>query len=121
MLSFASLRQLRFGGNEEANVAGRALLAAFGLVAIARAERELYLRANCDLVEAGAPVVTLDERYGNKRILDPITVELADQLLEQAINHARSTGVADWNGQILHVDGNQVILQGASDESESED
>ena len=121
VLSFASLRQLRFGGNEEANVAGRALLAAFALVAIARAERELYLRANCDLVESGTPVVTLDERYGNKRTLDPITVELADQLLEQTINHARSTGVANWNGQILHVDGNQVILQGASDESESED
>ena len=46
VLSFAALRQLRFGGSEEANVAGRALLAAFGLVAISRAERELYLRAN---------------------------------------------------------------------------
>ena len=121
VLSFAALRQLRFGGSEEANVAGRALLAAFGLVAISRAERELYLRANCDLVEAGAPVVTLDERYGNKRTLDPITVELADQLLQQAIDHARSTGVADWNGQILHVDGNPLILEGASNESESED
>ena len=121
VLSFAALRQLRFGGSEEANVAGRALLAAFGLVAISRAERELYLRANCDLVEAGAPVVTLDERYGNKRTLDPITVELADQLLQQAIDHARSTGLADWNGQILHVDGNPLILEGASDESESGD
>lgn len=121
VLSFAALRQLRFGDNEGANVAGRVLLAAFALVAIARAERELYLRANCDLVELGTPVVTLDERYGNKRILDPITVEFADQLLEQAIDHAGSTGVADWKGQILHVDGNPVILQGASDESESED
>lgn len=121
VLSFAALRQLRFGGNEEANVAGRVLLAAFALVALARAERELYLRANCDLVESGTPVVTLDERYGNRRTLDPITVELADQLLQQAIDHARSTGVADWNGQILHVDGNPLILEGASDESESED
>ena len=47
VLSFATLRQLRFGKNEEANIAARALLAALGLSAIARAEQELYLRASC--------------------------------------------------------------------------
>ena len=96
VLSFAALRQLRFGGSEEANVAGRALLAAFGLVAISRAERELYLRANCDLVEAGAPVVTLDERYGNKRTLDPITVELADQQLTMRVLLVWLTGTVRY-------------------------
>lgn len=118
VLSFATLRQLRFGKNEEANIAARALLAALGLSAIARAEQELYLRANCDLVEAEKPQVTLDERYGNTRPLNHITVETADDLLAQAIDYAQSHHVAHWNGQVLSVTGNPVILRGAVAESE---
>ena len=118
VLSFATLRQLRFGKNEEANIAARALLAAFGLSAIARAEQELYLRANCDLVEAEEPQVTLDGRYGNTRPLNHITVELADDLLAQAIDYAQSHHVAHWDGQVLSVTGNPVILRGAVAESE---
>ena len=118
VLSFATLRQLRFGKNEEANIAARALLAALGLSAIARAEQELYLRANCDLVEAEEPQVTLDERYGNTRPLNHITVETADDLLAQAIDYAQSHHVAHWNGQVLSVTGNPVILRGAVAESE---
>lgn len=118
VLSFATLRQLRFGKNEEANIAARALLAALGLSAIARAEQELYLRANCDLVEAEEPQVTLDGRYGNTRPLNHITVELADDLLAQAIDYAQSHHVAHWNGQVLTVTGNPVILRGAVAESE---
>lgn len=118
VLSFATLRQLRFGKNEEANIAARALLAAFGLSAIARAEQELYLRANCDLIEAEEPQVTLDGRYGNTRPLNHITVETADDLLAQAIDYAQSHHVAHWDGQILTVTGNPVILRGAVAESE---
>lgn len=118
VLSFATLRQLRFGGSAEADIAGRALLAAFGLTALARGERELYLRANCDLVEAGPPTVVMDERYGNRRELGPITVEAADALLGEAIAAARETGVADWDGQVLRVTGNPVILHGAVDGDE---
>lgn len=115
VLSFAALRQLRFGSDAQGNVAGRALLAAFGLAAMARSERELYLRANCDLVESAAPTVTLDERFGNKRELQPVTVEAADALLAEAIEAARNAGVADWSGQVLKVTGNPVILHGAVD------
>ena len=118
VLSFATLRQLRFSKNEEANIAARALLAALGLSAIARAEQELYLRANCDLVEAEEPQVTLDGRYGNIRPLNHITVETADDLLAQAIDYAQSHHVAHWNGQVLSVTGNPVILRGAVAESE---
>ena len=118
VLSFATLRQLRFGKNEEANIAARALLAALGLSAIARAEQELYLRANCDLVEAEEPQVTLDGRYGNTRPLNHLTVETADDLLAQAIDYAQSHHVAHWNGQVLSVTGNPVILRGAVAESE---
>ena len=120
VLSFATLRQLRFGSTEEGNVAARALLAAFGLAALARGERELYLRANCDLVEAAAPVVTLDERFGNKRELPPLTVESADALLEEAIEAAAAAGVANWDGQVLEVIGNPAIRQGAAETSEED-
>ena len=85
VLSLATLRQLRFGQDETKNVAARALLAALGLNAIARAERELYIRANCDLIESAAPVVTLDQRFGEKKPFAPLTVEDTDQLLLEAI------------------------------------
>lgn len=116
VLSLATLRQLRFGQNETKNVAARALLAALGLNAIARAERELYIRANCDLIESAAPVVTLDQRFGEKKPFAPLTVEHTDQLLLEAIENAKKAGVADWNGQTFNVDGNSSIIANATAE-----
>lgn len=121
VLSFATLRQLRFGGGPEADVAARALLAAFALATVARSERELYLRANCDLVETAAPVVTLDQRHGNQRQLDPLTVEAADALLTEAMEEAERLGVAQWHGQVLRVTGNPIVLGGAVDADDEED
>lgn len=117
VLSFASLRQLRFGGPEDANVAGRALLAALGLATIARAEQELYIRANCHLIESEAPKVKLDRRNGESADFEPLTVEAADRILAQAISHAKSQGVADWHGQVLKFDGNPVVLGAAVEET----
>ena len=116
VLSLATLRQLRFGQDETKNVAARALLAALGLNAIARAERELYIRANCDLIESAAPVVTLDQRFGEKKPFAPLTVEQADQLLLEAIENAKNAGVADWNGQTFNVEGNLTIIKNATAE-----
>ena len=116
VLSLATLRQLRFGQDETKNVAARALLAALGLNAIARAERELYIRANCDLIESAAPVVTLDQRFGEKKTFAPLTVEHTDQLLLEAIENAKKAGVADWNGQTFNVDGNSSIIANATAE-----
>ena len=116
VLSLATLRQLRFGQDETKNVAARALLAALGLNAIARAERELYIRANCDLIESAAPVVTLDQRFGEKKTFAPLTVKQADQLLFEAIEYAKEVGVADWNGQTFNVDGNPIIIANATAE-----
>lgn len=116
VLSLATLRQLRFGQDEKKNIAARALLAALGLNAIARAERELYIRANCDLIESSAPVVTLDQRFGEKKEFAPLTVKQADQLLLEAIEYAKEAGVADWNGQTFNVDGNSSIIANATAE-----
>lgn len=116
VLSLATLRQLRFGQDEAKNVAARALLAALGLNAIARAERELYIRANCDLIESAAPVVALDQRFGEKKPFAPLTVEHTDQLLLEAIENAKKAGVADWNGQTFNVDGDPIIINNATAE-----
>lgn len=116
VLSLATLRQLRFGTDEKKNVAARALLAALGLNAIARAERELYIRANCDLIESAAPVVTLDQRFGEKKPFAPLTVKQTDQLLLEAIENAKKAGVADWNGQTFNVEGNSAIIANATAE-----
>lgn len=116
VLSLATLRQLRFGQDEKKNIAARALLAALGLNAIARAEHELYIRANCDLIESAAPVVTFDQRFGKKKEFAPLTVKQTDQLLLEAIENAKKAGVADWNGQTFNVEGNSAIIANATAE-----
>ncbi len=57
MISFAGLRRLGFGGGER-DKAGRAYLAALGLLAIAEQDAHGYaLRSRCDLVcEGRAPL-----------------------------------------------------------------
>jgi CRISPR-associated protein Csb1 len=57
VLSFAGLRRLRFGGDEK-DTAGRSLLVALGLVALAEQDARGYaLRSRCDLVcEGRAPL-----------------------------------------------------------------
>jgi CRISPR-associated protein Csb1 len=120
VLSFATLRQLRFGAGAEGDAACRALLAALALAGVARAEQELYLRANCDLVEDGAPVVTLDERFGNSRDLEPLTVEAADALLEEAIAAAADKAGIIWQGQNLALVGDPAVIKGAVEDSEED-
>jgi CRISPR-associated protein Csb1 len=57
VLSFAGLRRLRFGTAQQ-DAAGRALLAALGLLAVAEQDARGYgLRSRCDLVcDGGAPL-----------------------------------------------------------------
>ena len=89
VLSFAALRALRFDSpTPEGDVACRALLAALALNGLARSDAELLLRANCDLVEAGPAVVTLDKRYGQKENFEPLSIEQAQELLSAAIDNA---------------------------------
>ncbi len=120
VLSFATLRQLRFGLSAEGDIARRAVLAALGLVGMALANEELYIRANCSLVEVDYPETVLDERYGQKRSLAPITVEQAGQLLREAVDHAVKVAELDWHGQVFEVQGDMSILQAASADVEEE-
>ena len=118
VLSFASLRQIRFGASEEGDQACRVLLAALALNGLARSDAELCLRANCDLREAGSTVVEIDRRGGASDRLDPLSIESADALLAEALERAEASADVRWNGVVLTVAGNPAIVAGAVAEDE---
>ena len=91
------------------------------LLASALSEGELVLRANCDLVETSAPKVILDQRRGAKKELDPIEVEDAVALLEEALAHLKKVAGVEWTGQVLEVTGDPSIIASAvADEPEAQ-
>jgi CRISPR-associated protein Csb1 len=116
VLSFATLRQMRFGGNSEADVACRALLAAIALYGLARANSELYFRANCDLREAGPAEVLIDKRNGEVESFEPLQVEAMDALLAAAFSYAVQHAKVEFNGVALTVIGDPRIEERATDE-----
>ena len=121
VLSFAALRALRFDSpTSEGDVACRALLAALALNGLARSDAELLLRANCDLVEAGPAVVTLDKRYGQKENFEPLSIEQAQELLSAAIDNAVQAANLTWDGSALVVEGNPTILAAAADDAQDD-
>jgi len=120
VLSFAALRQLRFGGDAEANVACRALLGAYALAGLARADSELYLRANCDLVENSPAKVSLDRRSGEFEEIAPLSIAAADELLEEALSAAQSRAGISWEGRVFKVKGNDEIFAAASADADEE-
>jgi len=116
VLSFAALRQIRFGSNAEGDAACRALLAALALNGLARSDAELVLRANCDLVEAGPTRATVFGRVGAVSDVGPLSITAADDLLAAALAHAGHTAGIAWNGVTLQVTGDPEIMAGAVDE-----
>jgi CRISPR-associated protein Csb1 len=88
------------------------------LSGLARSDAELSLRANCDLVELGSATVILDERYGNRKELASLTVAEADALLGVAIDEVADRTDVRWDGQVLDVVGNPIVLGGAVAEVE---
>ncbi len=113
VLSFATLRQIRFGAGPEGDAACRALLAALALNALARSDAELYLRANCDLRESKPTVVELDQRGGGRAVLEPLPVAAADELLADAVEAAGQAAGVSWDGVSLSVTGDPAIVAGA--------
>lgn len=118
VLSFAALRQVRFGAARDGDAACRALLAALALNGLARSDAELVLRANCDLQEASPTVVQLDQRGGSQLALAALAVDEADELLTAALANAERTARVEWTGAVMHVTGNPAIVAGAVDEDQ---
>lgn len=121
VLSFAALRQIRFGAGEAGDSACRALLAALALNGLARSDAELVLRANCDLIEAGPTTVTVFGRAGAKTEFAPLDIAAADALLAAALVHAERTADVDWHGVALRVTGDPAIVAGAVDDEAAGD
>lgn len=115
VLSFAALRQLRFGAGPEGDAACRTLLAAFALNGLARADAELNLRANCHLVEDGPATVVLDMRHGHTRELEALSIEQADELLTAAVEQAVEQAGISWDGQVFQVQGSPLVAGAAED------
>ncbi|MFV2087539.1 type I-U CRISPR-associated RAMP protein Csb1/Cas7u [Micromonospora sp. LOL_021] len=120
VLSFATLRQMRFGAGVDGDAACRALLAALALNALARSDAELCLRANCDLVEAEQPKVRLDQRGGSFTDVEPLSIDAADLLLGEALAHAEKVADVTWSGLAMRVTGNPDIVSGALETGDGE-
>jgi CRISPR-associated protein Csb1 len=91
VLSFAALRRLRFGGGEK-DIAGRSLLAALGLVALAEQDARGYaLRSRCDLVCDGRAPLELVHPDGTT---EPISLDrkAARALYAAAFKSANDAG-----------------------------
>ncbi|OZG65046.1 type I-G CRISPR-associated RAMP protein Csb1/Cas7g [Bifidobacterium eulemuris] len=116
VLSFATLRTFRFGKGKEGDEAIRALIAAVLLRAMVGYNADPVLRANCYLVETGPATMTLDRRGGNKTELEPLTIEVAEQLLQEAYDQAHAKAGITWEGQTFEVVGNPEVINNSSDE-----
>jgi CRISPR-associated protein Csb1 len=91
VLSFAALRRLQFSGNAEADTAGRAVLAALGLVALVEQDASGYfLRSRCDLVpEHGLGDLELVRADGSTATLS-LNAKAAHALLRDAVKQAEA-------------------------------
>src|SRR5581483_7987286 len=91
VLSFAGLRRLGFGGGEK-DAAGRALLAALGLIALSEQDARGYaLRSRCDLVCEGRAPFELVRADG---IVDRLELDrhAARSLYAASLDAARAAG-----------------------------
>lgn len=118
VLSFAALRQMRFGAGPDGDAACRALLAALALAGLARSDAELALRANCDLVEDAPTTMTLDQRGGKELALAAPDIDSADALLAAALQQAEQLAGVTWSGLAMSVIGNPDVVRGAMADAE---
>ncbi len=91
VLSFAALRRLRFGGTEK-DRAGRALLAALGLLALVEQDARGYaLRSRCDLVCDGRAPLELVHPDGTTQPVE-IGRAVASTVYQRAFESAQGVG-----------------------------
>ncbi len=89
-ITLAGLRRLRFGG--ERDVAGRALVASLGLLALAEQDARGYaLRSRCDLVGEGAAPLELVHSDGSTEVVK-FDRQSARALYREAYGQAESAG-----------------------------
>lgn len=99
VLSFAGLRRLGFGSPEK-NKAGRALLAALGLLAITEQDEQGYaLRSRCDLVCEGKAPLEVVHPDGTTETM-ALGVQETRNLYAEAFDAAKSAGFKFADGPL---------------------
>jgi CRISPR-associated protein Csb1 len=94
VITMAGLRRLRFGTDAARTSAGRALIAALGLVALIEQDAQGYaLRSRCDLVCEGAAPLELVHADGTTQDIS-LTRDEATALYAAALKGARAAGFA---------------------------
>lgn len=126
VLSLAVLRRLRFPINgadsdTERDVAARTVLAALGIAGGTLARDDVDLRSRCHLFAEAAPTWELLDRPAKPPRTFDIEGEAALQLLADAVDQAKSTGLP-WEGEIeLTPSENLVELVKRSQEEAEQD
>jgi CRISPR-associated protein Csb1 len=92
VITLAGLRRLRFGGPSERDTAGRALIAALGLVALLEQDAQGYaLRSRCDLVCDGPAPLEIVHADGTTQAVT-LTRDEARALYAEAVKAAEAAG-----------------------------
>ena len=127
-LSLAGLRQLRFGDPERTE-AGRALIAALGLLAVVEQDARGYaLRSRCELVRDGPAALEIVDADGGLHPLE-LTRDAARRLYDEAYDVAEKAGF-DFRSLMLTPQpklveiirkSRELALEGRGGEEEGED
>ncbi len=109
VLTCAGLRRLKFPGTSNA-AAGRAVLAALGLIAALAQDRAGYaLRSRCDLVPDGPSLFEVVHTDGSTEALD-MDLEAAIDTYRQAVQSARNAGFP-WNDAPTALQPQEKLVQ----------
>lgn len=114
VISFAQIRKLRFpitgNSTSEVDVAGRAVIAALGVVALALQIEEGYqLRSRCQLIPVETPQFEWLGRTSAERHLDEISTEAALGALDSLSAHAKSLGLI-WEEEIIRLEPEKKLV-----------
>ena len=106
-MPLAAIRRLRFGGGER-DTAGRAYVAALGVLARVLDHQAGYsLRSRCDLLGSGPLAVDIIDADGGIRS-ETVTTRAAIDLLGQAEDGMRRAGIA-LHGEVVAKPGTKLI------------
>lgn len=109
VLSFAALRRLRFGGDPEKDAAGRAMLAALGLLSLTEQDARGYaLRSRCDLVCEGSAPLEVVHADGSAESVT-LDRESARKLYSSAFQAAQEAGFNFPNEPVKLVPQNKLV------------